>query len=46
MNPAQLPAENSSAGPAGFFESHTASVPAAGPERGRAVSTQLFAPVL
>ena len=42
----QLSGERSRAGPAGSLESRTASSPAQGPERGRAVSTQLFAPVL
>ena len=44
--PAQLSGEKSSAGPAGSFESRTASSPDQGPRRGRAVSTQLLAPVL
>src|SRR5690606_26564365 len=43
---AQLPGEKASAGPAGFLESRTASSPAQGPSAGRAVSTQLLAPVL
>ena len=46
VKPAQLSGEKSSAGPAGSLESRTASSPAHGPADGRAVSTQLFAPVL
>lgn len=46
MNPSQAAGANSRAGPAGFLESRTATVPDHGPEPGRAVSTQLFIPVL
>ena len=46
MNPSQASGSNSRAGPAVFFESRTATRPAQRPDAGRAVSTQLFIPVL
>jgi hypothetical protein len=46
MNPSQTPGVNTRAGPAVFLESRTATIPDQGPEPGRAVSTQLFIPVL